>query len=41
MAYFDKSSFKTEKLTRANYQTWIARIKNYILAIDNDDAPDM
>ena len=37
----DKSSSKTEKLSRANYRTWIAKVEDYIVVIDNEDAPDM
>ena len=30
-----------DKLTRANYQTWQARVKDYILALDDDNAATM
>ena len=30
-----------QKLTRANWSTWIERIKDYILALDHDEAADI
>ena len=30
-----------EKLTRANYPTWIEKVKDYILALEHDDAADI
>ena len=29
---------KIPKLTRANYQSWMAKIEDYIYAIDHDEA---
>ena len=34
-----KSSMQT--LTRANYQSWMAMAKDYIYALDHEDAPDI
>ena len=32
------SSTRLEKLTRENYTTWMAQVKDIILALDHDDA---
>ena len=37
----DKISYKIEKLSRANFRTWFEKVKDYILALPHDEAPDI
>ena len=36
-----ESKMTIEKLTRENYTSWIEKIKDYILALNHDDAPEI
>jgi hypothetical protein len=39
--YDETSKNKMELLTRDNYETWMAKIEDYICSLDHDDAPDI
>ena len=39
--YDETSTSKMELLTRENYETWMAKIEDYICSLDHDDAPDI
>ena len=37
----DKDSDKIQKLTRSNWPTWIEHVKDFIYALDHDDAVEI
>ena len=37
----EKDSTSVPKLTRENFSTWLEMIKDYINALDHEDAPDI
>jgi len=39
--YDETSKSKMELLTRDNYETWMAKIEDYICSLHHDDAPDI
>ena len=41
MSLSESKSPYIEKLTRGNYPTWIEKVRDYIMALEHDDAPDI